>query len=117
MGSQVYTGKVWTNRCSPPGNPRSSRTQPERRAIAGDIWLTWLLTISQLYNVKAASILAVSDNVITGEMVYDDPSTIWLKPSSLRLLFKRLKSWKENKWKFSPLFWPVVLKETHNLGT
>ena len=32
-----------------------------------------LLTLAQVYNVKAGSILAVSDNVVTGEMGFMNP--------------------------------------------
>ncbi len=42
-------------------------------AIAVDMVSSAFLTIAQWYKVKAGAILAVSDNVITGEMGFVNP--------------------------------------------
>ena len=42
-------------------------------AMAVDMVSSTLLTIAQTYQVKAGAILAVSDNVITGEMGFMNP--------------------------------------------
>ena len=42
-------------------------------AMAVDMVSSAMLTIAQTYNVKAGAILAVSDNVVTGEMGFMNP--------------------------------------------
>ena len=45
----------------------------KKGAIAVDMVSSAFLTIAQWYQVKAAAILAVSDNLITGEMGFVNP--------------------------------------------
>jgi uridine phosphorylase len=72
-GSRVYTGKVWTTDALLRETREIVEAKRKEGAIAVDMVSSCLLTIAQLYNVKAASILAVSDNVITGEMGFMNP--------------------------------------------
>ncbi|MCM8782390.1 MAG: hypothetical protein NC928_00765 [Candidatus Omnitrophica bacterium] len=73
MGINIHRGVCWTTDAL----LRESREIVEERrkegAIAVDMVSSSLLTIAQIYHLKAASILAVSDNVITGEMGFLNP--------------------------------------------
>ena len=91
IGSQVYTGKVW----STDAILRETREVVEKKrkegAIAVDMVSSCLLTISQLYNVSAASILAVSDNVITGEMGFMNPFYYMAETKLIEIALQTIK--------------------------
>ena len=74
LGATVHTGKVW----STDALLRETKELVEGKAAAGaiavDMVSSALLTIAQLNKVKAASLLAVSDNVMTGEMGFTNPA-------------------------------------------
>jgi uridine phosphorylase len=74
LGATVHTGKVW----STDALLRETKELVEEKAAAGaiavDMVSSALLTIAQLNKVKAASLLAVSDNVMTGEMGFTNPA-------------------------------------------
>ena len=73
MGLNIHRGVVWTT----DELLRETRDLVEAKrkegALAVDMVSSTLLTIAQTYNIKAGSILAVSDNVITGEMGFMNP--------------------------------------------
>lgn len=73
LGANAHRGTVWTTDAL----LRETReiVEPKRKegAIAVDMVSSILLTIAQIYKVKATAILAVSDNVITGEMGFMNP--------------------------------------------
>lgn len=73
MGAAIHEGCVWTTDAL----LRETRAIVEERrkegAIAVDMVSSSMLTIAKVYRVKAAAILAVSDNVITGEMGFMNP--------------------------------------------
>jgi len=73
MGLNVRRGKAWTTDAL----LRETREIVEAKRKAGaravDMVSSALLTICQSYNIKAGSILAVSDNVVTGEMGFMNP--------------------------------------------
>jgi len=73
MGLTVHRGKAWTTDAL----LRETRSIVEAKRAEGakvvDMVSSTLLTIAQVYKLKAASILAVSDNVITGEMGFMNP--------------------------------------------
>ena len=73
-GITVHSGKVW----STDAILRETREHITRvvgqGAIAVDMVTSVFLTITQLHKVKAAVILAVSDNLITGQMGFMDPN-------------------------------------------
>ena len=73
MGLAVHRGKAWTTDAL----LRETRSIVEAKRAEGakavDMVSSTLLTIAQVYKLKAASILAVSDNVITGEMGFMNP--------------------------------------------
>jgi uridine phosphorylase len=74
LGATLHTGKVW----STDALLRETKELVEEKAAAGaiavDMVSSALLTIAQLNKVKAASLLAVSDNVMTGEMGFTNPA-------------------------------------------
>ncbi len=74
LGIKLHKGKVW----STDALLRETKELVEEKAAAGaiavDMVSSTLLTIAQVYKVKAAAILAVSDNVMTGEMGFTNPA-------------------------------------------
>ena len=73
MGLNVHRGLCWTTDAL----LRETRDIVEAKRKEGakvvDMVSSTLLTIAQTYNIKAGSILAVSDNVVTGEMGFMNP--------------------------------------------
>ena len=72
-GVTVHRGCVWTTDALLRETREIVEAKRKEGTIAVDMVSSSLLTIAQLYNVKAGSILAVSDNVITGEMGFMNP--------------------------------------------
>lgn len=72
-GVNVHRGCVWTTDALLRETREIVEAKRKEGAIAVDMVSATLLTIAQVYNVAAASILAVSDNVITGEMGFMNP--------------------------------------------
>jgi uridine phosphorylase len=91
MGSQVYTGKVWTTDAILRETRELVESKRKEGAIAVDMVSSCLLTISQLYKVKAASILAVSDNVITGEMGFMNPLYYMAETKLIEIALQTIK--------------------------
>ena len=73
LGVTVHRGCVWTTDALLRETRELVEAKRKEGAIAVDMVSSTLLTIAQTYNVKAGSILAVSDNVITGEMGFMNP--------------------------------------------
>jgi uridine phosphorylase len=73
MGVNVHRGIVWSTDALLRETRQIVEAKRKLGAIAVDMVSSSLLTISQVYKSKAASILAVSDNVITGEMGFMNP--------------------------------------------
>jgi uridine phosphorylase len=72
-GANVHRGAVWTTDALLREIREIVEAKRKEGAIAVDMVSSALLTIAALYNVKAGAILAVSDNVITGEMGFMNP--------------------------------------------
>ena len=72
-GANVYRGIAWTTDALLRETRELVELKREEGAIAVDMVSSTLLTIAQIYKVKAGSILAVSDNVVTGEMGFMNP--------------------------------------------
>ena len=68
MGLKVHRGTTWTTDALLRETREIVEAKRKQGAVAVDMVSSTLLTIAQLYKVCAGSILAVSDNVITGEM-------------------------------------------------
>ncbi len=73
LGASVHRGIVWTTDALLRETREIVEVKRKEGAIAVDMVSSALLTIAQTYKVKAGSILAVSDNVITGEMGFMNP--------------------------------------------
>jgi len=73
IGLSVHRGTVWTTDALLRETRQLVESKREQGAAAVDMVSSSLLTIAQVYNVRAGSILAVSDNVITGEMGFMNP--------------------------------------------
>jgi len=73
MGVNVHRGITWTTDALLRETREIVEAKRKDGAIAVDMVSSALLTIAQVYNIKAGSILAVSDNVITGEMGFMNP--------------------------------------------
>ncbi|MDD5254592.1 MAG: hypothetical protein PHR11_00880 [Candidatus Omnitrophica bacterium] len=74
MGVTVHRGTVWTTDALLRETRQLVEAKRAEGAVAVDMVSSSLLTIAQTYGVKAGAILAVSDNVITGEMGFMNPS-------------------------------------------
>lgn len=73
LGAGVRRGTVWTTDALLRETRELVEEKRAQGAVAVDMVSSTLLTICQLHQVKAGSILAVSDNVITGEMGFMNP--------------------------------------------
>jgi uridine phosphorylase len=73
MGINIHRGITWTTDALLRETREIVEAKRKEGAIAVDMVSSALLTIAQTYKVKASSILAVSDNVITGEMGFMNP--------------------------------------------
>ena len=73
MGVNIHRGIAWTTDALLRETRDIVEAERKEGAIAVDMVSSTLLTIAQLNNIKAGSILAVSDNVITGEMGFMNP--------------------------------------------
>ena len=73
MGLSVHRGTCWTTDALLRETREIVEAKRKEGSIAVDMVSSALLTIAQLHNIKAGSILAVSDNVITGEMGFMNP--------------------------------------------
>ncbi|MFH1360877.1 MAG: hypothetical protein ABIJ41_07620, partial [Candidatus Omnitrophota bacterium] len=72
-GLNVHKGKVWSTDALLRETREHVQKAIDQGAIAVDMVTSTFLTIAKLYKVKATAILAVSDNVITGEMGFMNP--------------------------------------------
>lgn len=73
LGVNIHRGVVWTTDALLRETKEIVEAKRKEGAIAVDMVSSTLLTISQVYNVRAGSILSVSDNVISGEMGFMNP--------------------------------------------
>jgi purine-nucleoside phosphorylase len=73
LGANIHCGTVWTTDALLRETREIVEAKRKEGAIAVDMVSSTLLTISQVYKVAAGSILAVSDNVINGEMGFMNP--------------------------------------------
>ena len=73
MGLNVHRGKAWTTDALLRETREIVESKRKEGAMAVDMVSATLLTICQTYKIKAGSILAVSDNVVTGEMGFMNP--------------------------------------------
>lgn len=91
MGVNVRRGIAWTTDALLRETREIVEVKCKEGAIAVDMVSSVLLTIAQLYKVKAASILAVSDNVITGEMGFMNPLYYMAETNLINIALEAVK--------------------------
>ncbi len=90
-GLTVHTGKVWSTDAILRETKEHVNAAIKKDAIAVDMVTSTFLTITQLYKVRAAAILAVSDNIITGEMGFLNPSYYMAEGSMIAIVLNLIK--------------------------
>ena len=73
LGVKCHVGVVWTTDALLKETKERVEAMRRLKVRAVDMVSSSLLTVAQLYGVKAGTILAVSDNLITGELGFMDP--------------------------------------------
>lgn len=73
LGLRCHVGMVWTTDALLRETRERVEEMRKLRVKAVDMVSASLLTVAQLYEVEAGAILAVSDNLITGEVGFMDP--------------------------------------------
>jgi len=96
MGVNMHRGTAWTTDALLRETKELVEAKRKEGAIAVDMVSSTLLTIAQLYNVKAGSILAVSDNVITGEMGFMNPLYYMAETKLIEIALETVKRLKES---------------------
>ncbi len=91
MGLNVHRGKAWTTDALLRETREIVEAKRKEGAIAVDMVSSTLLTICQTYKVKAASILAVSDNVVTGEMGFMNPLYYMAESNLIKIALEAVK--------------------------
>ena len=87
----VHRGKVWSTDAILRETRDVVGKAINQGAIAVDMVSSTFLTICQLYNIPAAVILAVSDNVITGEMGFMNPDYYMAEGAMINIIFNLIK--------------------------
>ncbi|MDP3732107.1 MAG: hypothetical protein Q8R31_03620 [Candidatus Omnitrophota bacterium] len=91
MGINIHRGITWTTDALLRETREIVEAKRKEGAIAVDMVSSALLTIAQTYNVKAGSILAVSDNVITGEMGFMNPLYYMAESNLINIALEAVK--------------------------
>ena len=92
LGSKVHKGLVWTTDALLRETREIIEDKRKKGAIAVDMVCSSMLTIAQLNNVKAGAILAVSDNLITGEMGFVNPMYYMSEQKMIDVAFDVVKT-------------------------
>jgi len=95
MGINIHRGITWTTDALLRETREIVEAKRKEGAIAVDMVSSTLLTIAQTYNIKAASILAVSDNVITGEMGFMNPLYYIAETNLINIALETVKKLEE----------------------
>ena len=92
LGARYHKGPIWTTDAL----LRETREIVEKHislgAIAVDMVSSSFLTIAQLNNSKAAAVLAVSDNVLTGEMGFTNMDYYESEQKIIQVALETIKS-------------------------
>jgi uridine phosphorylase len=91
-GATVHRGTCWTTDALLRETRELVEEKRAQGAIAVDMVSSALLTIAQLHNAAAASILAVSDNVITGEMGFMNPLYYMAESALIQVALKAVSA-------------------------
>lgn len=91
LGRRVHAGCCWTTDVILKETRENVSKAVSQGAIAVDMVTAAFLTICQSYQVPAAVIMAVSDNVITGEMGFLNPGYYMAEASMVDIAFALVK--------------------------
>lgn len=91
MGLNIHRGVVWTTDALLRETREIVEAKRKEGAKAVDMVSSALLTIAQVHKVKAGSILAVSDNVITGEMGFMNPMYYMAETNLINIALEAVK--------------------------
>lgn len=91
IGSNVHVGPCWTTDAILRETREHVGNAVNQGAIAVDMVSAAFLTICQQYKIPAAVILAVSDNVITGEMGFMNPDYYMAEGVMIDMAFNLVK--------------------------
>ncbi len=91
MSVNIHRGITWTTDALLRETREIVEEKRKEGAIAVDMVSSALLTIAQTYKVKAAAILAVSDNVITGEMGFMNPLYYMAETNLINIALETVK--------------------------
>ena len=89
--AKVHRGKVWSTDAILRETREVVGKAVDNGAIAVDMVSSTFLTLCQLYKIPAAVILAVSDNVITGEMGFMNPMYYMSEGNMINIVFNLIK--------------------------
>jgi len=90
-GTRLHKGKVWTTDALLKETREIVEDKAQKGAIAVDMVSSALLTIAQTYKVKAACILAVSDNLMTGEVGFTNPAFYLSQTAMINVALQAVK--------------------------
>ncbi len=96
-GLTVHKGKVWSTDAILRETRDVVEKATDQGAIAVDMVTSTFLTICQIYKIPAAVILAVSDNVITGEMGFLNADYYMAEGSMIGTAFQLIKKLESQK--------------------
>jgi uridine phosphorylase len=96
LGANVHKGLIWTTDALLRETREIVEEKRKKGAIAVDMVCSSMLTIAQLNNVKAGAILAVSDNLITGEMGFINPLYYMSEQRMIDVAFDTIKTLNAN---------------------
>ncbi|PIQ89202.1 MAG: hypothetical protein COV72_04165 [Candidatus Omnitrophica bacterium CG11_big_fil_rev_8_21_14_0_20_42_13] len=91
LGLRLHQGPVWTTDALLRETREIVEKYASLGAIAVDMVSSSFLTIAQLNNCKAASIMAVSDNVITGEMGFTNINYYEAEQNIIKVALEAIK--------------------------
>lgn len=91
LGVKLHKGTVWSLDALLRETKELVEEKANAGAIAVDMVTSTLLTIAQVYKTKAASILAVSDNVMTGEMGFTNPAYYIAQSTMINVALEAIK--------------------------
>jgi uridine phosphorylase len=91
MGLNVHRGVAWTTDALLKETRDIVEAKRKEGAKVVDMVSSTLLTIAQTYKIKAGSILAISDNVITGEMGFMNPLYYMAESNLITIVLEAVK--------------------------
>lgn len=91
-GQNVHVGKVWSTDAILRETREHVGAAVKKGAIAVDMVTSAFLTICAMHKIPAAVVLAVSDNVITGEMGFMNPAYYMAETAMIDMAFGVVKN-------------------------